>query len=100
MGYLRRRWYRLTTPAGAVIPSAAVGSADLTFTMKMVDASRGVAPLALPEAAAGAALTAKVENDVHCERGCLGAVMVFRVCVVGDDAAGRWWLAGRRRTRA
>lgn len=34
-----------------------------------VDTQRGVRPLVLLPSAAGAKLTAKVENDVHCERG-------------------------------
>jgi len=36
VGYLRLRSYKLTVPAGAYIPSAMPGTADVTFKMKKV----------------------------------------------------------------
>lgn len=41
--------------------------ACITQLSAQVDPTRGVFPLMLPHTTAGAKLTAKVENDVHCE---------------------------------
>jgi hypothetical protein len=59
---------QVTTPEGADVPSAVPGTADLTFKMKKVDPNIGAGTLRLPPAVGPAKLTAKVENDVHCER--------------------------------
>jgi hypothetical protein len=44
----RLRQYKVLTPAGAYVPTAAPGMADLTLKMKAIDPDRGPAPLQLP----------------------------------------------------
>eukprot|EP00878_Enallax_costatus_P012778 GHUV01013345.1.p1 GENE.GHUV01013345.1~~GHUV01013345.1.p1 ORF type:complete len:482 (+),score=128.44 GHUV01013345.1:377-1822(+) len=67
IGYLRLRNYQLLTPAGAYVKSAMPGMADLTFKMKKVDPDVGPGELQLPHTVCGAKITAKVENDMHCD---------------------------------
>lgn len=44
----RLRQYKVLTPAGAYVPAAMPGMADLTFKMKKIDPEAGVEPLELP----------------------------------------------------
>lgn len=67
VAYLRLRSYRRTTGAADARAAPAPGTADVALKMKAVDEAFGAGPLALPEAVGAAALTAKVEQDVHCD---------------------------------
>jgi hypothetical protein len=44
----RLRQYKVLTPAGAYVPAAMPGMADLTLKMKKIDPDAGVEPLELP----------------------------------------------------
>jgi len=69
VAYLRLRSYLVMTPAGAYVPSAMPGTADLTLKMKKLDPKKRqevMQTLGLKDEAEGAKLVAKLENDVHC----------------------------------
>uniref|UniRef100_A0A383VYB7 Uncharacterized protein n=1 Tax=Tetradesmus obliquus TaxID=3088 RepID=A0A383VYB7_TETOB len=69
LGYLRKRQYKILTPAGAYVPSSMPGMADVTFKMKLVDPDTAPGELQLQQQVGAAKLTAKVEFDIHCDHG-------------------------------
>eukprot|EP00775_Hariotina_reticulata_P011578 gene11578-11722_t len=67
VGYLRLRSYKVLVPTGAFIPTAMPGQADLTFKMKKIDPDVGAGQLQMSPEVGDAKLTAKMENDMHCD---------------------------------
>jgi hypothetical protein len=78
LAYLRLRQYKLLTPAGAYVPSAMPGTADVTLKMKKIDADTGLGGMSLPKEVGASKLTAKMEWDSHCDHGRVSMSPLFR----------------------